>query len=248
MKYNNIFIGTSGWSYKHWQNRFYPNDLPSAKWLEFYSRTFKSVEINNTFYRLPNINSFEKWNRETPKDFTFSVKVSRYITHIKKLNDFEDSWKLFINNCKPLLNKINIFLFQFPPSYVCDENSISNLSKFLDKTSSSYDYSFEFRNNTWNSTEVFNLLKKHNAGLVIADSSRFIKFNEITSKNVYFRMHGPKDLFNSKYSSKEIVALASEIKNLNKSGKRVFVYFNNDMGGYAVENAKELSNKLGVDS
>ncbi|MCD6429343.1 DUF72 domain-containing protein [bacterium] len=247
-----IFIGTSGWTYSHWKGKFYPEGLLSNEYLEFFSQYFKTTEINYSFYHLPRSTTFQKWYNQTPKDFVFSVKASRFITHIKRLKNVEEAWSQFIENALNLKEKLGPILFQFPPSFKVDKENIGRLKNFLKLTfnypSSTIHYSlrfaFEFRHKTWIDKKVFDLLKKYNAAWVIADSSRYPKSETTTADFVYIRMHGPGALFASKYSKQDLKELAQKIAEYKKQGKDVFVYFNNDFHGYAIDNAKELINLL----
>ncbi len=247
-----IFIGTSGWVYSHWKEIFYPPKLPPSDYLNFYSRHFNTTEINSSFYHLPRATTFQKWYNQTPKDFVFSTKASRFITHIKRLESVEESWGQFIENALNLKEKLGPILFQFPPSFKADRENIQRLKEFLQllanyslsTTHYPLKYAFEFRHKTWIDKKVFDLLKKYNVAWVISDSSRYPKSETITADFVYIRMHGPGALFASKYSDKDLKELAQKIAEYIKQGKDVFVYFNNDFYGYAPENAKELINLL----
>src|SRR5690606_9874997 len=157
-KKNKIHIGTSGWNYKHWKKNFYPADLPQKKWLEFYYGKFKTVELNNSFYRLPEEKTFDNWRKSTPEDFIFSVKASRYITHIKKLID-EEPLKEFLKRTKFLKEKLGPILFQLPPGWKYNEERFDAFLKILpDK----FKFIFEFRNESWWNDNVINKLKEHN--------------------------------------------------------------------------------------
>ncbi|MCD5396366.1 MAG: DUF72 domain-containing protein [Candidatus Pacebacteria bacterium] len=247
-----IYIGTSGWVYSHWIGRFYPEDLSPKDPLKFFSKFFNTVEINYSFYHLPRPKTFENWYLQTKKGFLFSVKVSRFITHIKRLKDVKEPWEQFFENAKYLKEKLGPFLFQFPPSFRAEEENIKPLEKFLQlicfnpRKSASVRFAFEFRHKTWLDKKIYNLLKKHKVAWVIADSSRYPKSEVVTSDFVYVRMHGPAELFASKYSEKNLKDLAQKIKKWQKEKKDVFVYFNNDFYGYAVENALFLKKLLKV--
>jgi len=134
-----IHIGTSGWNYKHWRGKFYPEDIPQKKWLEFYCKNFKTVELNNTFYRLPEEKTFDNWRKNTPDDFIFSVKASRYITHIKKLID-KEPLKEFLKRARHLKEKLGPILFQLPPGWKYNEERFNS---FLNILSDKYQYTFD---------------------------------------------------------------------------------------------------------
>ena len=255
MPKGNLFIGTSGWVYSHWDGIFYPEDLPSKDYnppttrLKYFSKHFKTAEINYSFYHLPRPSTYQNWYLQTPEDFLFAVKASRFITHIKRLNEIKEAWKIFIGNALSLKEKLGPILFQFPPSFKATPENIKRLEKFLmilrgrtstrGSTSKNLRYAFEFRHQSWCDKNVYNLLKKYNVAWVIADSPNYPKAEEVTTDFVYVRMHGSKVLFSSKYTKKELSSLAQKIKKWLKTCD-VYVYFNNDFRGYAIENAREL--------
>lgn len=254
-----IFVGTSGWTYYHWKGVFYPPHLSSSDYLKFYSQHFNTVEINYSFYHLPKASTFQNWYQQTPKGFVFSVKVPRTITHIRRLQNVEETLFQFLENAQVLKEKLGPVLFQFPPSFKVDKDNLKKFKTFLKLLSShllsttryspSTDryplkFAFEFRHPSWIDEGIFNLLKKYNFAWVVSDSSRYPKKEAVTANFIYIRMHGPKSLFSSKYSSKEIKELAQKIKNWSKTTEEIYVYFNNDFYGYALENAKTLINLL----
>jgi uncharacterized protein YecE (DUF72 family) len=248
-----IYIGTSGWIYSHWDGIFYPEDLPSQNKLKYYSSYFKTAEINYSFYHLPRPGTYQKWYAETPADFIFSLKASRFITHIKRLSGVKEAWRQFLKNALYLKEKLGPILFQFPPSFKATSENFKRLEKFLKDVSQKDQinkstpvyllilrFAFEFRHKSWCDEKIYQLLKKYNAAWVIADSPRYPKAEEVTADFVYIRMHGSKVLFGSKYTKKELSSLAQKIKNWLKQKLDVYCYFNNDAMGYAVENAKTL--------
>ena len=240
MKQGKLFIGTSGWNYSGWREIFYPKNLKSQDFLRFYSSQFKTVEVNYSFYHLPKPTTCIKWYNQTPKDFVFSVKASRFITHIKRLKGVKISWRKFLENALNLKEKLGPILFQFPPNFKATEENIKRLENFLSILSKKLKFAFEFRHQSWCEEKIYKLLRKNKVGWVIADSSRYPKAEAVTADFIYIRMHGPKELFASKYPRKEIKNLASKIKKWLKQDLDVYVYFNNDAMGYAVENAKAL--------
>ena len=246
-KVKNLYIGTSGWVYGHWDGIFYPEDLPSKDKLKYFSQHFKTVEINYSFYHLPRPSTYQNWYNQTPEDFLFAVKSSRFITHIKRLQGVKEAWKTFIENALNLKEKLGPILFQFPPSFRVTEENIKSLIEFLkllsldrSRASISLRFAFEFRHKSWCDQKVYKLLKKYNAAWVIADSPRYPRVDEVTADFVYIRMHGSKVMFSSNYTKKELSSLSQKIKKYLRQGLDVYVYFNNDAYGYAIENAKEL--------
>jgi len=237
-----IFVGTSGYIYSHWENGvFYPISWPKSKKLEYYCQHFNTVELNNTFYRLPGEKTFESWYKRTPKNFIFALKVWRFITHIKKLRDSKDLWKIFLERALILKEKLGPILFQTSPFLKADFQVLENFCQMVKKTSlKNLRFAFEFRNESWYQKETYQILKKYNFAWTIIDSPSWPKVFEITSDFVYVRMHGSKILFGSKYTKKELKDLAQKIKEWKRQNLDVYCYFNNDAKGYAVEDAKEL--------
>jgi len=257
-----LFIGTSGWVYGHWDGIFYPEDLPSKDKLKYFSKHFKTAEINYSFYHLPRPSTYQNWYLQTPEDFLFAVKASRFITHIKRLNGVKEAWKQFIENALYLKEKLGPILFQFPPSFKATSENINRFESFLklinvnqfapldnlsngasQRKLAKIKYAFEFRHQSWSDKKFYDLLKKYNVAWVIADSPSYPKAEVVTADFVYIRMHGSKILFGSKYTNKELKDLSQKIKKWLKSVD-VYVYFNNDAYGYAIENAKALLNFL----
>jgi len=260
-----IFIGTSGWIYSHWDGIFYPENLSSKDKLKYYSEHFKTTEINYSFYHLSRPSTYQNWCKQTPEDFLFAVKASRFITHIKRLLDVRAAWSQFIENTLNLKEKLGPILFQFPPSFKATEENIQRLNQFLtllktyrlqpthhppafggplERFSVNLKYAFEFRHKSWCEEKFYSLLRKHNTAWVIADSPRYPRADVVTADFIYIRMHGSKILFASKYTKEEINDLAKKIKKWLKEGLDVYCYFNNDFHGYAIENAKELLDEL----
>lgn len=235
-----LHIGTSGWVYPHWDGIFYSESLPSKDKLKYFSQHFKTAEVNYSFYHLPKATTYQNWYVQTPADFLFALKVSRFITHIKRLKGIKDPWKVFVKNALNLKEKLGPILFQFPPSFKATEENIEKLEGFLKPRIHDLRLAFEFRHKSWSDSKIYKLLKKHNSAWVIADSPNYPKTEEVTADFVYIRLHGSKVLFSSKYTKKELNDLAQKIKKWLKQKKDVFVYFNNDAYGHAVENAKTL--------
>ncbi len=236
-----IYIGTSGYIYPHWEEIFYPEDWPKSKKLEYYCQHFDTVELNNTFYRLPGEKAFEGWYKRTPKNFIFAVKVSRFITHVKKLVDCKEPWRIFLKRALILREKLGPLLFQFPPFLKADSKKLKDFGKIVLKEAPKVlRFAFEFRNESWCNEKIYQILKRFNFAWVVVDSPSWPKVYQVTADFVYVRMHGSKILFGSKYTKKELENLAKKIKEWKKQNLDVYVYFNNDAHGYAIENAKEL--------
>jgi uncharacterized protein YecE (DUF72 family) len=243
-----IKIGTSGYNYKHWANGvFYPPGLLQKKWLEFYCEHFNIVELNVTFYRLPKKKTFLNWHTRTPKGFHFAIKGNRFITHIKRLKDCNESVRLFSQEAAGLKDKLKVILWQMPPSLKIDIKNLESFCKLL-KTicPEKVRHVFEFRERSWFVQKVYKLLEDFNYSLCIADSPQWPKIEKTTSNFVYLRFHGGKRLYGSQYSKEELEDWAKDITGWLREDKDVYAFFNNDAYGYAVQNAKELKEILKV--
>jgi uncharacterized protein YecE (DUF72 family) len=236
-----LFIGTSGWNYPHWRSIFYPQDLSQGKWLEYYAKFFNCVELNVTFYRLLQKKTFQNWYRRTPKDFYFVTKGSRFITHMKKLQEIREPLNLFMENIQQLKQKLAAVLWQFPPSFQKDLLRLRAFLKLLRKTD--IRQAFEFRNASWFDQGTFALLREYNVCLCIAHSAHFPYIKEVTSDFLYLRFHGGESLYSSNYSDKELKDWVKFTRPYKKN-KDIFAFFNNDAYGYAVNNTKRFRELL----
>ena len=235
-------IGCSGFNYGGWKGNFYPPDLPQKKWLDFYCKIFNTVELNVTFYRLPLASTFSKWHNETPSDFVFSIKGSRFISHIKRLLDPQEPLEIFFERALNLKEKLRVVLWQFSPSFKINIERLKFFLKLLKKYP--VKNTLEFRHESWITEEVIDLCRKHNISLCTADWPEFIDELPVTSDFVYTRRHGKGGSYATCYSKAELKKDAKKIKNYLKDNKDVFIYFNNDAYGYAPKNAKELMEML----
>ena len=236
------YIGTSGWHYDHWQGKFYPEKLAKADWLEFYARHFNTVELNNTFYRLPSENAFQIWYKSSPADFVFAVKASRFITHIKRLKD-KQPLDTFLTRAQGLKEKLGPVLYQLPPNMHRNDD---RLESFLSVLPKDIRHVFEFRHGSWLDEGVFSILHKYNAGLCVFDMPDFTCPVLATADFAYIRFHGRLWLYSSRYSDEEMADWAKKLAELASSAnlKAVYIYFNNDAEAYAVENAVTLRSYL----
>jgi len=242
-----VRIGCSGWNYAHWRNGvFYPPRLASRNWLDFYARHFDTVEINMTFYRLPQVHIVQRWVDESPDDFVFSVKVSRYVTHIKRLMDTPQHLPLLYDRIQPLLDspKMGPLLWQLPPTFACD---LDRLAATLDHLHDGLRHAFEFRHPSWFREETYTLLREYGAALVIGDRPQVNDFqtHELTADFTFVRFHHGTRGRNGNYSHAEIDEWAGRLERWSQEVD-VFAYFNNDWEGYAIENARYL--ETGVSS
>ncbi len=244
-----IYIGTSGYSYKHWADGvFYPKALSQKQWLEYYSKYFNSVELNVTFYRLPNKKTFESWYEKTPQNFVFIAKGSRYITHIKRLKEPENSIRIFFENVEGLKDKLKVILWQFAANFSLNYDRFSEFCKGLknNKFSKSLVHAFEFRNKNWFCKQIYDILNKYNFCLCIAHSDRWPCIEEVTSDFIYLRFHGGVELYGSNYSERELKTWAEKSNHWISQGKDLYAYFNNDAYGYAVKNALRLKELIAL--
>jgi uncharacterized protein YecE (DUF72 family) len=235
------YIGTSGWHYDHWRQLFYPDRLPKAKWLEFYSRHFTTVELNNSFYRLPSEEAFARWRDLSPANFTFAVKVSRFITHIKRLKDSQEPLDTFLGRAKILGEKLGPLLYQLPPSMHRDDK---RLESFLSILPPGMKHTFEFRHKSWLDDGVFAILRRYNAGLCVFDMPGLRCPLVATADFAYIRFHGSTRLYSSSYSNDELADWARGIASLPSAVKSAYAYFNNDVEACAVRNALTLGDYL----
>jgi uncharacterized protein YecE (DUF72 family) len=236
-----IHIGTSGWNYKHWLGRFYPEKIRSADMLKFYAQHFDTVELNNSFYHLPLIKSFRTWRETVAKDFVFAVKGSRFITHMKKLKAPRTSTRKFFTRVEKLEEKRGPVLFQLPPHW---RVNLERLATFLERLPAQYQYAFEFREPSWFADEVYDLLRQHNVALCIYHMSGYETPMAITADFVYIRFHGAETTYGGSYSDSQLKLWSERIDRWRNDGTEVFAYFNNDPGAHAVYDAKRLREML----
>jgi len=229
-----IFVGTSGWNYPHWgAHVFYPSDLSQKEWLAFYGRHFCTVEINSIFYRLPERQTFANWARQVPEGFIFAVKANRFITHIKRLKDPEESVGRFLSRLAPLRVRLGPILFQLPPQMKADPERLEGLIRSF-KGRKGFRIALEVRQESWLSDEVFELLEKAGWTLCLADWPEFGRAVPLLGPFCYIRLHGTTALYGGCYSDEQLVQDAEFAMKLAQQGKDVYIYFNNDAEGYAV--------------
>lgn len=243
-----LYIGTSGWHYADWRGRFYSSDVTGYQELAFHAEHFNTVENNSSFYRIASEDTYKTWDRMTPPGYLFSLKLNKLITHNYRLelnDEVRERTRYILSSTQVLKDKLGAILIQLPPSFRFDLPRLAAFLKFFTHEVRSHPYTFdiaiEFRNKYWFADEVYQLLKKHNVALVAAQSSRYPGARQVTADVAYIRLHGPEKLFASKYSKQQLEEWAVYITTISPKVGRIYVYFNNDFHGYALENAKELA-------
>jgi uncharacterized protein YecE (DUF72 family) len=253
-----IRIGTSGWMYKDWGAMFYPTGMKKG-FLTYLANEFSTVEINSSFYHLPLASTFDKWKDEVPDDFVFAVKLSRFITHRKKLAGVREPLTTFFNRAKHMEEKLGPILIQLPPFLKYDEKLLDSFLESLDATRTKQKRAMRFalepRHVSWfekpNRSEVLKRLKEADVALVFPHSRKIPSPDpddpeNLTSDFVYVRFHGPSEFAASRYGASRLKPWANRIEKWSADGLDVFVYFNNDIHGHAVVDARTLKRQLGI--
>ncbi len=231
-------VGTSGWQYDDWRGRFYPEGLSKRRWLEHFSAHFPTVEVNNSFYRLPEAETFARWRAETKDRFLFAVKASRFITHIRRLRDCREPVELLWSRARALGPKLGPILFQLPPHFPADP---SLLEGFVGALPADMRAAFEFRDPSWERDDAYAVLDRAGAALVLADSPGATVPDVVTGGWAYVRFHQGQRLAPG-YRREKLRRWADRIARL--SAAEVYAYFNNDTGGAAVRDALTLTELL----
>ena len=241
MRGEGILIGTSGWSYGHWKGPFYPAALPAGGFLPFYAGRFCTVEINSSFYRLPEERTLARWRDSVPDSFVFAVKGSGFITHRKKLRDPQATLPPFFERIAVLGDKLGPVLFQLPPRWRFDPG---RLAAFLGALSPDFRYVFEFRDPSWFTREVRDELARHRAAFCIYELGGRHSPEEVTADFVYVRLHGPAGPYRGLYDAGTLARWAGKFRAWAAQGRRVHCYFDNDQEGFAARNALQLQEML----
>ena len=238
-------IGCSGWHYKHWRGCVYNEELPSSLWLREYTRRFSTVEINNSFYRLPAEQTFAGWRDQVPRGFMFAVKASRFLTHIKRLKDPEEPLERFLAHAKPLGPTLGPILYQLPPRWFPDEERFRIFlealpSRLAPGSRQRLYHVLEFRDPRGYQPWVIDLLREHNVALCVHDMPGSASPLLAAGPVAYVRMHGYRAKYGGSYPDAALEEWAAWIVQVMATGRDVFVYFNNDMNGAAVHDATRL--------
>jgi len=235
------YIGCSGFVYNHWRGDFYPEDLPSWKWLEYYAGKFNTVELNVTFYRLPKESTFQGWRMRTGRDFTFVIKGSRLITHLKQLRGVAGPLDELMTRGLALKDKLGLVLWQLKPRSRLNLRRLKNFIRLLRKKYPGVRQAFEFRHPSWFVPQVYGLLRDSGMTFCMADAPAGLPEPPDDFPYIYVRRHGPQGMaYTGSYGEMELRELAKRIRGWIGRGKDVYVYFNNDLGGYAPKNALRL--------
>jgi uncharacterized protein YecE (DUF72 family) len=236
------FIGTSGWSYKHWRGPFYPSGMSKGvDQLRFYAEGFDTVEVNGTFYRLIEVETFRRWREITPAGFLFACKGSRYLTHMKRLKDAEQGLGRFFERVEALADKLGPIVFQLPGRFKPDRE---RLTRFLQALPAGRRYAFEFRDPAWFLPEIFEALARHEAALCLYEFACQEAPLEVTADFVYIRLHGPEGPYQGSYDDAALRTWAQRIRAWTNQGLDVYCYFDNDDRGFAPKNALRLKELL----
>lgn len=236
-----IHIGTSGWHYSHWVGPFYPDHTSPRDFLRFYSNNFSAVEINSSFYSLRSKDAFAGWRDSSPSAMVFACKASRYITHLKKLKEPQQSTQKFFNAVDVLGDKLGPVLFQLPPRWKANPG---RLRTFLAALPSGYRFAFEFRDHTWFSSEIYNILSRHGAALCAYDLDGYRSPVELTADFAYVRLHGPDGPYEGDYDGRTLYGWVRRFRHWQDAGNDVYCFFDNDENGYAARNALTMQTML----
>jgi uncharacterized protein YecE (DUF72 family) len=233
-----IRIGTSGYHYKHWRGPFYPTEISPNEMLEFYSQQFDTVELNNSFYRLPTEAAFDNWRQSTPADFIFAVKASRFLTHQKKLKDPESALEKFLPRASRLSTKLGPLLFQLPPRWQVNPGRLEALLEALPRD---LRCTFEFRDLSWIQPDINKLLARFGAAFCIYELAGYHSPLTVTAEFAYVRLHGPgPGKYQESYSTGRLRRWSKQVEVWAKDLASIYIYFDNDQAGYAARNALEL--------
>jgi uncharacterized protein YecE (DUF72 family) len=238
-----IRVGCSGWQYADWRERFYPKGCAQRAWLEFYADRFETVEVNSTFYRLPRRDAVARWVEQTPEGFVFTVKVSRYITHMKRLTTVPDSWVRLRERIEPMIDagRLGSLLWQLPANFKRDDE---RLATALGQLPREHRHAFEFREPGWFAEDVYALLRDHGVACVLAhDGRRPLPEPPRTADFAFVRFHWGERGRGGNYSAAELRDWAARVR-AHAGDDDAFVYFNNDWEGYAPRNAVDLAHNL----
>lgn len=236
-RYGAFHIGTCGWHYRHWIGPFYPAGSKSADLLAHYAARFSTVEIDNSFYRLPSPETLRRWHAETPEGFVFTCKANRFITHMKKLKEPQKTLPPFFDGMAALGDKLKVVVFQLPPRWRCN---VERLESFLAALPKGRRYAFEFRDESWFDPAVYDALAARGAAFCLYDLAGRHSPEVVTADFVYLRLHGPEAAYEGSYSVRYLARLAARLQSWRREGRDCFVFFDNDAEGQAPKDALRL--------
>ena len=237
-----IHIGCSGWVYKHWRGLFYPEGLPQKRWFEHYADEFDTVEINNSFYRLPRGDTFEKWRKQAPPGFCYAVKANRYLTQAKKLKECEEPLERMMTAVRCLGDRLGPMLYQLPPSMKINLERLETFLRIIPKDVTNV---FEFRNKDWYVPETYALLDRYGASFCVHDMPGSASERVAVGPIAYVRFHGGEGKYWGRYSDEGLLSWTDWIVDQASQDRSVWCYFNNDIHGHAIEDAWTLKSMLG---
>jgi uncharacterized protein YecE (DUF72 family) len=242
-------VGCSGWNYRSWRGRFYPPDLPVARWLEHYAGVFDTVEVNNTFYRLPEAGTFASWRAQTPRGFLAAIKASRFLTHIKRLRDPQEPLERLLTRASALGTSFGPVLYQLPSSFHRDMDRLAGFLQALPRHPTPgarrrVRHVIEFRHASWYEPEVFQLLARFDVGLCLHDKSDSAIDAPFVGPWAYVRFHGTNGHYHGSYSDKALARWAARLAEQWQEGREVYAYFNNDPDAVAPGDALRLRRTL----
>jgi len=236
-----VRIGCSGWQYKHWRGNFYPAELPTSRWFAHYSLTFDTVELNNSFYRLPSPETFAKWREQASAHFLYAVKASRFLTHMKKLKDPEDPLARFFDSARQLGPRLGPILYQLPPRWPLN---LERFEIFLRALPRGYRHTVEFRDASWYDERIYELLRRYHVALCLHDMQGSATGKMTVGPFVYVRFHFGTSKYGGRYPDERLDDWADWLADRAREGLHVFAYFNNDTGGHAPRDAVRLRQRL----
>jgi len=237
MTVGTLHVGTSGWTYKHWRGDFYPDSVPQRRWLAHYQQHFDTVEVNATFYALLRATTFAAWARDAPPGFVFTLKGSRFITHVRRLREPQSALAKFFERARLLGTHLGPVLWQMPPDLARNEELLEGFLRALPRDVS---HVFEFRHASWFNETTYALLRRHDATLCIAHRGGAASPEVLTSSFVYLRFHGTDERYNGAYGRRRLAPWEQRIRGWLADGHDVYAYFNNDVGGHAPLDASAL--------
>jgi len=244
-----IRIGCSGWLYKHWRGNFYPTNLAQSRWFDHYAQAFDTVEINNSFYRLPTSETFAKWRDQAPSDFQYAVKASRFLTHLRKLKEPTDPLVRFFKNAKELGSTLGAVLYQLPPNFKINVDRLTEFLEAIPVAARAAGFRcpchvIEFRDASWYDDRVFALLERHRVVLCLHDMQGSATERIVAGPAVYVRFHFGTSKYGGRYEERRLDDWAAWLVARARDRLNVFAYFNNDTGGHAPRDAVRLRTRI----